>query len=143
MPDKCTFDYAIIRVVPLVERAEFLNAGVILFCPTQSFLRACIELDQQRLMTLSPTIDVPLVEAHLQTIPLICAGGAAAGVIGQLPQRSRFHWLVAPRSTIIQTSPVHCGVGSNLEKALEELIKKMVRPPLSLRVPTIASASIE
>lgn len=143
MLDKCTFDYAIIRVVPRVEREEFLNAGVILFCPAQGFLRACIELDPQRLITLAPTIHVPLVEAHLRTIPLICDGGPTAGVIGQLPQRARFHWLVAPRSTIIQSSPVHCGIGNNLEQALEELMSKMVRPPLLPHLPVTDTGSFE
>ena len=131
MPANFTFDYAIIRVVPRVEREEFLNIGVILICPTHEFLQARIEVNQERLTALAPDVDLQIVEDHLKTIPLICAGGPDAGPIGQLPQRARFHWLVAPRSTIIQTSPVHSGFCDDLEAALEHLLNTMVRPPVT------------
>jgi hypothetical protein len=121
------FDYAVIRVVPRVERGEFLNAGVILFSSTAAFLAAKIELDRARLIALAPSVDVEAVESSLQAIPKICAGGSEAGAIGLLPQRARFHWLVAPRSTIIQTSPVHAGVHHDLEAALGHLFEKLVR----------------
>jgi hypothetical protein len=124
--DLCAFDYAIVRVVPRVERGEFINAGVILFCSTQSYLDARIALDRERLSALAPSLDLALVENHLGVIPIVCRGGLDAGPIGELPQRARFHWLVAPRSTIIQTSPMHSGVHSSPEVALEGLFRKLV-----------------
>ena len=123
------FDYAVVRVVPRVDRGEFVNAGVILFCSSAGFLDARIELDRDRLTALAPAIDVALVESYLDAIPKICAGGGEAGSIGELPQRARFHWLVAPRSTIIQTSPVHSGVHHDLDAALNNLFEKLVRSP--------------
>ena len=122
MPDHCTYDYAIIRVVPRVEREEFVNVGVIVSCPARAFLEARIELDEQRLKALDSTLDVESIRAHLATIPAICAGGEQAGPIGQLSQRERFHWLIAPRSTIIQTSPVHTGFCEDGDQMLERLI---------------------
>ena len=129
MPERFVFDYAVVRVVPRVERGEFLNAGVIVFCPTSGFLDARIELDVRRLLVLDPSIDVAAVQSYLASIPVICAGGEEAGAIGSLPQRARFHWLVAPRSTIIQTSAVHSGVHEDPAVALEGLFEKLVRPP--------------
>lgn len=127
MRDLCSFDYAIVRVVPRVDRGEFINAGVVLFCSTKAFLDARIELDRERLMALAPDVDVALVENHLAVIPTVCRGGDDAGAIGQLPQRARFHWLVAPRSTIIQTSPMHSGVHRDPQVALEGLFRKLVQ----------------
>jgi hypothetical protein len=124
--DLCSFDYAVVRVVPRVERGEFINAGVILFCPTEAFLEARIALDRERLTALAPSIDLALVESHLAVIPTVCRGGNEAGAIGQLPQRARFHWLVAPRSTIIQMSPMHSGVNHSPAAALEGLFRKLV-----------------
>ena len=124
-----TYDYAIIRVVPRVERGEFVNAGAIVSCPQQRFLEARIELDKQRLRALDSHVDMESVRAHLESITRICAGGAAAGPIGQLSQRERFHWLVAPRSALIQTSPVHTGRCGDPATLLEHLIEVMVRPP--------------
>lgn len=129
MRKRYPFDYAIVRVVPRVDRGEFLNAGVILFSSTAAFLDARIGCDHRRLKALAPDIDIPLVESYLETIPKVCAGGPEAGSIGTLPQRARFHWLVAPRSTIIQTSPVHSGVSADLEGVLESLFEKLVKPP--------------
>lgn len=129
MPERRVFDYAVVRVVPRVERGEFVNAGVILFCPTAGYLQSRIELDRARLQALDPSVDVVAVESYLEIIPKICAGGGDAGSIGQLPQRARFHWLVAPRSTIIQTSPVHSGVHEDLDAALAGLFDKLVRAP--------------
>jgi DUF3037 family protein len=122
-----SYDYAVVRVVPRVEREEFVNVGVILSCPTRDFLEARIELDEQRLTALDPTVNLEAVRAHLASIPLICAGGAQAGPIGQLSRRERFHWLVAPRSTIIQVSPVHTGRCTDLNATLEHLLNVMVR----------------
>lgn len=129
MRERNSFDYALVRVVPRVERGEFLNVGVILFCSTQAFLEAKIELDHARLKALAPLLDIPVVESYLEAIPKICAGGGDAGSIGSLPQRARFHWLVAPRSTVIQTSPVHSGVHHDLKAALDSLFEKLVRAP--------------
>jgi hypothetical protein len=126
VPD-LSYDYAIIRVVPKVEREEFVNVGVILSCPAREFLAARIEVDERRLLTLDPTIDIDAVRAHLASISAICAGGEQAGPIGRLSQRERFHWLVAPRSTIIQTSPVHSGRCHDPDRAIEHLLNTMVR----------------
>lgn len=127
MRERFSFDYSIVRVVPRVERGEFLNAGVILFCSTQARLMARVELDCARLLGLDPSCDCQQIETHLAVIPTVCAGGAAAGAIGALSQRERFHWLVAPRSTMIQMSPVHAGVHHDLDAALEKLLDKLVR----------------
>ena len=128
MRDHFTYDYAIVRVVPKVERAEFVNVGVIVSCPAQDFLEARIELDEARLLALDPTLDIESIRAHLAAIPTICAGGAQAGPIGRLSQRERFHWLVAPRSTIIQTSPTHTGCCRDPSAVIERLLETMVRP---------------
>lgn len=128
MRDKiCLFDYAVIRVVPLVEREEFINAGVILSCPAQKFLEARVELDAERLKAFAPSVNTEEIQTYLDTIPRICAGEASAGTIGQMPQRARFYWLTAQRSTIIQCSPVHTGFSDNAEAMLEHLLDKMVR----------------
>ena len=124
---QCTYDYAIIRVVPRVEREEFVNVGVIVSCPAKDFLAARIEVDESRLTALDPAIDLEAVRTHLATIPAICAGGEAAGPIGKLTSKERFRWLVAPRSTVIQTSPAHTGYLDDPEVALERLMKTMVR----------------
>ena len=127
MAGEQTYDYAIIRVVPRVERGETINVGVILSCPALGFLEARIELDPSRLLAIDPSADVEATRATLEMIPRVCRGGADAGPIGELPQRSRFHWLVSPRSTIIQLSPVHTGRTSDPEKALQRLLETMVR----------------
>jgi hypothetical protein len=126
--DHDTYDYAIIRVVPKVEREEFVNAGVIISCPARGFLEARIELDESRLIAIDPRLDVETIRAHLASIPIVCAGGEEAGPIGQLSQRERFRWLVSPRSTIIQTSPVHTGCCKDPAAVLERLLDTMVRP---------------
>jgi hypothetical protein len=119
-----TYDYAVIRVVPRVEREEFINAGVILSCPGLKFLEARIELDAMRLVALDPGVDVDMVLTYLAAFPAICAG---AGPIGALPPRQRFHWLTAQKSAIIQTSPVHTGRCGDPHAALEHLMTRMVR----------------
>jgi len=129
VPGESTYDYAIIRVVPRVERGEMINVGVIVSCPEVNFLDARIEFDESRVRALDATADIDAMRAHLETIPLVCRGGPEAGSIGALPQRNRFHWLVSPRSTIIQASPVHTGRTSDPAAALERLLDTMVRPP--------------
>ncbi len=127
MPERSSFDYAIIRVVPRVERGEFINAGIILYCLTSRFLGAKVELNEPRLLALAPEVDVAMVRGHLEAIPHICAGGKKAGPIGQLAQKERWHWLVAPRSTVIQTSPVHSGLCEDPARAVEHLMDSLVR----------------
>ena len=129
MPERSPFDYAVVRVVPRVERGEFVNAGVIVSCPSRNYLKARVELDAGRVAALDPEFDRETVERHLAAIPLICEGGRAGGPIGLLPQRARFHWLVAPRSTIIQTSPVHTGFCEDGDQILEHLFRTMVSRP--------------
>jgi chromate reductase len=129
VPDLCPYDYAIIRIVPRVEREEFLNVGVIVSCPAREFLEASIVLDEQRLTALDATLDMASLQGHLATIPAICAGGKQAGPIGRLSQRERFYWLSAPRSTIIQVSPVHTGLCQDPAATLTHLLDTMVRPP--------------
>lgn len=128
MHDRFTYDYAIIRVVPKVEREEFVNVGVIVSCASSSFLEARIELNESRLLAIDAALDVDIIRNYLAVIPILCAGGEPAGAIGQLPTRERFHWLVAPRSTMIQTSRVHTGLCSHLPDLIEHLLNLMVRP---------------
>jgi DUF3037 family protein len=127
VPDLSTYDYAIVRVVPRVERGEFVNAGIILSCDVERILRARIELDEMVLLALDAGVDLELVRSTLATIPAVCAGGTEAGAIGKLSARERFHWLVAPKSTIVQTSPVHTGQCSDLEAVLDHLMNTMIR----------------
>lgn len=124
MPDACSFDYAVIRVVPDVTREEFVNAGVILFCRTRRYLAARIELDEARLTALAPDIDIDQVRRHLALIPAICAG---EGPIGRMGKAEAFHWLVAPHSTVLQCSRVHSGITTDLAAALERLMEMQVR----------------
>ena len=126
MPEQHSFDYAVIRIVPRVERSEFINAGVIVFARTQKYLDARIAFDPNRLAALFPTADIAEIEQHLQQVPKICAGGKAAGPIGELPQHERWHWLVAPKSTVIQTSEVHSGICTDPADELEHLMKTLV-----------------
>ena len=127
MPEQSSFDYAVLRVVPRVEREEFVNAGIIVFCFEQHFLDARVHVDEPRLKALWPEIDIPLVRLHLEAFPKICAGDPSAGPIAKLSQRERFHWLVAPRSTIIQVSPVHSGLCESPERALENLFRQVLQ----------------
>ena len=129
MPALSSFDYAVVRVVPRVERQEFLNAGVILFCLERDFLQARVAVDEARLRALWPETDAALVRQHLEAIPRICAGDPDGGPIARLSLRERFHWLVAPRSTILQVSPVHSGLSESPERTLEELFRQMVAVP--------------
>jgi Protein of unknown function (DUF3037) len=129
VPARSSFDYAVVRVVPRVDRGELLNAGVILFALEKDFLAARVQVDEPRLRALWPDTDLDLVRQHLEAIPRICAGRPDAGPIARLSLRERFHWLVAPRSTIIQVSPVHSGLCDHPERALGELFDRMVRVP--------------
>ena len=130
MHAQCSYDYAVIRVVPRVERQEFLNAGVILWCQEQDFLDARVELDETRLRVLDASTDLDAVRRHLASFAIICAGGKDSGPIGQLSKRERFDWLVAPRSTAIQVSEVHEGLCEDPQKALDHLVESLVRTPV-------------
>ena len=127
MPTPAAFDYALLRVVPRVERQEFINAGVVMFCLEKRYLDARIHLDEARLRALWPEFDADLIKQHLEAVPRICAGDETAGPIAKLSQRERFHWLVAPRSTVVQTSPVHTGQCADFNLAFEHLMDTMIR----------------
>ncbi len=122
-----TYDYAIVRVVPRVERGEFVNAGIIVSCDVERYLRAAIDLDEDALLALDARADLNIIRLTLTAVAKICAGGAQAGDIGRMTARERFHWLVAPRSTMVQTSPVHTGRCRDLGAALDHLMSTMVR----------------
>jgi hypothetical protein len=123
------FEYAIIRVVPRVEREEFINAGVILYCRSRGFLAAAVALDRARLHALAPdaSLDLEDVERALAIIPRICAGDPGAGPIAALDQAERFRWLSATRSTVTQVSPVHAGLCDDPASTLEHLMAKVVQ----------------
>lgn len=121
-----SFDYAIVRVVPRVERQEFINAGVVAFSLEKKFLAARIRLDEQRLKALWPDADVALIRDHLTAFERICAGDPEAGPVAILSQRERFHWLVSARSTIIQTSPVHSGLCDGTDGILDQLEQRFL-----------------
>jgi hypothetical protein len=133
MSAEYTYDYAIVRVVPRVERGERINVGIILSCPDLWFLEARIELDAARLAALDGSLDVDSVRETLATIPIVCAGGEGSGPVGALPQRDRFRWLVSPRSTVIQTSAVHTGRTTDPAGTLERLVDTIVRPSRQAR----------
>lgn len=122
-----SYDYAVLRVVPSVEREEFVNAGVVLHCPARPFLDCRIHVDEQRLRALWPALDLDVIRQHLEAFPKVSAGEPGAGPIARLSSRERFQWLVAPRSTIIQVSPVHSGVCDSPETALDEIFRRLVR----------------
>lgn len=121
-----SYDYCVLRVTPSVEREEFINAGVVLHCPELAFLDCRVQFDEHRVRALWPEIDVNLIRRHLDAFPRICAGDAEAGPIARLSRRERFQWLAAPRSTMIQVSPVHSGLCESPAAALEEIFRRLV-----------------
>ena len=123
MPAK-RFEYAVIRLVPRVERQEFINVGILISCQAQRSLVARWELKPERLAAFAPALDLDFVEAHLTNLARVCKG---EGPIGALPYRERFYWLAAPRSTILQLSPLHCGFSADIEATLEHLLTQLVR----------------
>jgi hypothetical protein len=126
-PPTAWYSYAIVRVVPRVERGECINVGVVLFAPTRRYLDARIDLQPARLKALAPEADLELIQRHLRTFEAICAGRPEGGPVAALPPSDRFHWLTAPRSTVIQTSPVHVGCAEEPGAALEQLLEEFVR----------------
>ncbi len=123
------FQYAVVRVVPRVDRGEFVNAGVIVFCRARRYLAARVELDEQRLAALAPAPALDELRGHLDNLVSIAAGEEAAGPVARLTQSERFHWLSAPSSTVIQTSPVHTGLCDDPDEVLEHLMSALVRRP--------------
>ena len=121
------FQYAIIRVVPRVERGECLNAGVVLLCRPKRYLAARVALDRARLAALAPGVDPATIEEHLAAVERVAAGDPEAGPIALLGQGERFHWLVAPSSTVIQPSDVHTGLCDNPATELDHLFERLVR----------------
>ncbi len=126
MQDKHLFEYAVIRVVPAVEREEFINVGIILFSKKEKFLQCIYHLDKDRLESFSSSIDIKSVEEHLIAFARICKGSPDSGPIGKLDLPSRFRWLTATRSTTVQTSKVHSGFCDNLEKSLKKIHTQLV-----------------
>lgn len=126
MPALSSFDYGVLRIVPRVERGEFVNAGVIVFCPELRFLAARTHLNRERLHALWPDMDLDMVAAHLAAFMKVAVGEADAGTIARLSQRERFHWLVSPRSTVIQVSPVHSGLCDDPQAMLDQLFGQLV-----------------
>jgi hypothetical protein len=126
MQDKHTFEYAVIRIVPQVEREEFMNVGVVLYSRPRRFLQSLIHLDKQRLWAFSNKMDVEEVAAYLQAFERICGAAQNSGPIGRLDAASRFRWLTAVRSTVVQTSRVHPGLCAHPQKALEKLYRELV-----------------
>ena len=122
------FQYAVLRVVPRIERGECFNAGVVLFCRPRRFLRARVELDSRRLEVLAPDVDAGVLRAHLDGLVAVAAGATTAGPIAALDQSERFHWLVAPASTMLQASPVHTGMCEEPAEVLDRLFADLVAP---------------
>ncbi len=121
------YDYAVVRVVPRVERGEFVNVGIILSNTAGGWLRACFDLDEAAVLALTPDADLESIRTALNAIEQTCAGRNLSHALAQMTPRERFHWLVAPRSTSIQTSPVHSGYGSDMQAVMDHLMARMVR----------------
>jgi len=126
MPENYLFEYAVIRVVPHVEREEFLNVGIILLCAHQKFLKTKFELNEERLRVLCEKSDFSELRDHITSFERICNGGNDAGPIGKLPMPERFRWLTATRSTVLQTSKVHPGLCPDAGEMLERLFLQLV-----------------
>ena len=126
MQERKAYSYAVVRVVPRVDRDEFVNAGVIVFSQERKFLAARVHLNEDRLRGLWPAADLAIVRRHLDAIPRICAGEDGAGAIARLTHKERFHWLTAPRSTIIQGSPMRTGITEDPEAVLDHLMGELV-----------------
>ncbi len=126
MQEKHLFEYAVIRVVPCVEREEFLNVGVILYCASRGFLQTVFHLNEAKLTAISAELDLAEIRERLQAFERICQGGKTGGTIGELPLASRFRWLTATRSTVVQTSKVHPGLCLDPAATLARLHNNLV-----------------
>ncbi len=125
MPDKKVFEYALIRVVPRIEREEFINVGVILFCKSTRYLACTWAINEPRLSAFAPDLDLEEVRSHLEAFERIAAGEKSGGTLALLDASSRFRWLTATRSTIVQTSKVHPGLCSEPEQSLHRLFASL------------------
>ena len=125
MQEKHLFEYAVIRLVPCVEREEFINVGVVLYCARQEFLQMRFDLNERRLKAFGCEVDISEIKDQLTGFERVCSGGTNAGTIGNLPMAARFRWLTAPRSTVVQTSPVHTGLTKDAAATLAELQEKL------------------
>lgn len=129
MQYKKTYEYAVIRLVPLVEREEFINIGVVLYSAELKFLQVRFHIDHRRLQAFCGHIDLPEIQQHLESFEKICSGGKVAGALGGLPVAQRFRWLSATRSTVVQMSKVHTGLCTEPSKKLDELFAQLVLEP--------------
>ncbi|MET9433078.1 DUF3037 domain-containing protein [Streptomyces sp. NPDC006551] len=127
MTDRDVFEYAVLRVVPRVERGEFFNAGVVVYCRAKSFVAARTHLDENKLTALDPDADVVGVRAALHGVEGVCLGGDDAGQAARDDAGRRFRWLIAPRSTVVQPGPVHTGLTADPEAEVERLLDLLVR----------------
>ena len=127
MRDKDLFEYAVVRVLPRVEREEFLNVGIVLYCAAQEFLQTAFELNEARLRTFGDEVSITELQEQLRAFEQVCAGGKDAEQLGDLPRGERFRWLTAPRSTVVQTSPVHTGLCIDARETLQHLLAQLVR----------------
>jgi len=128
-PSRSLFSYAVLRVVPDIEREEFLNAGLLLFCRERQYLRAAISLDVDRLRALRPDIDADAVRAQLDLVERISSGAVARGPLAQMSQSERFHWLTTPRSTVVQPGPIHGGMSEDPDATFDRLFETLVHHP--------------
>ena len=126
MQDNQLFEYAVIRIVPRVDREEFLNVGVILYCARPPFLKALFQLNEDRINSFYPALDIEMIRRHLAIFDLICQGDPQGGPIAKLPMAERFRWLTAIRSTVLQTSKVHPGFCIDADKTLGKLYRQLV-----------------
>ncbi len=126
MSERTVYEYAVVRVVPRVEREEFVNVGVALFCRKQKYAAVIFHINESKLKAIDSAVDIDLVKAHLQSFQKICNGDKDAGKIASLDQDERFRWLTANRSTIIQTSATHIGMCHSAEETHQELLKKLI-----------------
>lgn len=129
MQEKNLFEYAIVKIIPRVERGECLNVGVVLFCKKSNYLKAKFGFNEQRILQAFPWADVHDIEQHLQAFEQICIGNNQPGTIASLDVQSRFKWLTAKRSTVIQTSETHPGFCTNVDLKLEQLFNELVATP--------------
>jgi hypothetical protein len=126
MQEKYLFEYAVLRIVPKVEREEFLNVGVVLYCPQKKFLQVLFHLDGERIKAFACELDIPEIGQYLQAFEKICAATKDSGPIGKMPVAERFRWLTATRSTVVQTSKTHIGLCADAKETLERLYKQLV-----------------
>lgn len=126
MQEKHLYDYAVIRVLPRVERDEFINVGVILYCRSLNFLRATCSVNEDRLAAFAGNADLAEIREHLGSLCRVCSGSEDSGPIGKMSLGERFRWLTAPRSTVVQTSPVHTGFTTDPAATLERLLAQLV-----------------